>query len=174
MQTTPAGVEIATYVSLRNSPLPYGPPIACRTTRNWALMELGMRMLKKIGYHGVAHMDFRRDQRDGQPKLLDFNARLAGTDEISALSGVNFAHLVYRLALGEEPEPTFDGQTGLEFRWILGELRHLTQTDRKLRVVRRLCKWSNVSTDMWFTDPLPHVRHVLGRLLSHSLSRKNE
>ena len=73
----------STYISLRNAPLPFGPPIACRTIRDDDLMESGSRLLRKIGFHGVAHLDFRRDRRDGQAKLLDFNARLAGTNEIS-------------------------------------------------------------------------------------------
>ena len=126
------GTPIAgsTYLSLRNAPLPFGPPVGCRTIRDDQLMDAGIRLLRDLRYHGVAHLDFRRDRRDGQPKLLDFNARLAGTDEISSFSGVNFSHLLYRIALGEEPEPCFDFEPGLEFRWLIfGELRHLMQTD---------------------------------------------
>ena len=158
----------STYMSLRNSPLPFGPPIACRTIRDDALVDAGMRLLRDLRYHGVAHLDFRRDRRDGQPRLLDFNARLAGTDEISILSGVNFAYLLYRLALGEEPEPCFDVRSGLEFRWVVfGEIRHLMQTGDKMKVLRDLLKWTNVSTNLWMTDPLPHVAHAF------DLARRN-
>ena len=109
----------STYLSLRNAPLPFGPPVACRTIQDSPLMDAGSRLLQDLGYQGVAHLDFRRDRRDGEPKLLDFNARLAGTDEISSASGVNFSHLLYQIALGEEPEPCFDFETGLEFRWLI-------------------------------------------------------
>ena len=90
-------IASSTYKSLRNSPLPYGPPIACRTIRDDQLVEFGIRLLTALGYHGVAHLDFRRDRQDGVQKLLDFNARLAGTNEISALSGVNFPLMLYQL-----------------------------------------------------------------------------
>ena len=108
------------------------------------------------------HLDFRRDRRDGKPKLLDFNARLAGTNDISTLSGVNFPLLLYRLALGDEPDPSFEVHTDLGFRWLIfGELVHLLQTDHRLRVAKELLKWKNVSANLWLTDPLPHLAHLL-------------
>ena len=158
----------STYLSLRNAPLPFGPPIACRTIRDDALLEAGIRLLKNLRFHGVAHLDFRRDRRDGIPKLLDFNARLAGTNEISVLSGVNFPLLLYRIALGEAPAPCFDGETDLEFRWLIfGELRHLLRTDRTWQVARQLLTRRNVSTNLWLTDPLPHLAHLLGLVRRH-------
>ena len=155
----------STYISLRNAPLPFGPPVACRTIRDDELMESGARLLGKINFHGVAHLDFRRDRRDGQMKLLDFNARLAGTNEISTQSGINFPLLLYKLALGEDPDACFDFEHDLEFRWLLfGELRHLAQAERKSQAIRELLKWDNVSTDFRFTDPLPHVAHLIDLL----------
>ena len=150
-------------MSLRNAPLPYGPPVACRTIKDDPLMEAGIRLLRGLKYHGVAHLDFRRDQRDGKPKLLDFNARLAGTNEISVLSGVNFPLLLYRLALGEDVETGFDYPSDLEFRWIIfGEARHLIQTRDKLGVLKEFLLRKGVSTNVWPTDPLPHLAHLLG------------
>ena len=158
----------STYLSLRNAPLPFGPPVACRTIRDDQLMNAGIRLLRELDYHGVAHLDFRRDRRDGEPKLLDFNARLAGTDEIFSMSGVNFSHLLYRIALGEEPEPCFGVETGVEFRWLLfGELRHLMQTDQRMATMRELLRWKNVSTNLRLSDPLPHVAHLLGLTKRH-------
>ena len=98
-------VAASTYFSVRNAPLPFGPPVACRTIRDDKLVELGAQLLKTIRFEGVAHLDFRRDRRDGLAKLLDFNARLAGTNELSTRSGVNFPLMLYKLALGEKPTP---------------------------------------------------------------------
>ncbi|MBM4308766.1 MAG: ATP-grasp domain-containing protein [Deltaproteobacteria bacterium] len=146
------------YMSLRNSPLPYGPPIACRTIKDETIMAIGREFLKKIGYHGVAHLDFRRDRRDGTPKLLDFNARIAGTNEISIRSGIDFAFMQYQIATGEKVEPCFDYKAGVEFRWYLpGELRHFLHTPYKLKTLQNHLKWQNVFTDISFADPLPHA-----------------
>jgi len=154
-------LAVSTYVSLRNAPLPYGPPVACRTIRDNNLVRTGVNFLRKIRYHGVAHLDFRRDRRDGQPKLLDFNARIAGTNEISLSSGIDFGFLLYRLAIGENPKPSFAFDTGREFRWLMpGELMHLKQTSHKIQTLRNLSKWNNVHTDISLSDPLPNVAMV--------------
>lgn len=152
------------YLSLRNSPLPYGPPVACRTIKEKHLMHIGMDFLRKLRYHGLAHLDFRRDRRDGKVKLLDFNPRFAGTNDISLCSGVDFAFMLYQLVLGKTIRPCFANEVGREFRWILRELKYLTETDHKIRTVRELLRWHNVSTDLSLADPLPHVTMVFKRL----------
>jgi len=151
------------YVSLRNAPLPFGPPVACRTIRDDTLMRTGMEFLAKIQYHGVAHLDFRRDNRDGEAKLLEVNPRLAGTNEISTYSGVDFALMLYRLALGERVEPCFTYKVGVEFRW-LGELRYLAQTREKYQTVRELLRWDGVGTEISIQDSMPHIMVLLGAI----------
>ncbi len=149
------------YISLRNAPPPYGPPAACRTIQDETLMRIGMDFLMKLRYHGVAHLDFRRDQRDGQQKLLDFNPRMAGSNDISLCSGIDFAFMQYQTALGGNVDPCFDYELGREFRWLMPEeLRHLVMTNNKSQTVRELLRWHNVATEISITDPLPHVALV--------------
>ncbi len=124
-------------------------------------MAAGIRLLEALQYHGVAHLDFRRDQRDGRPKLLDFNARLAGTDEISTVSGINFSLLLYQLALGTEPDACFAARRDVEFRWLSGELRHLLASSQKVSDIKALLRWRGVSTNFWLTDPLPGLAQVI-------------
>lgn len=152
------------YISLRNYPLPYGPPVACRTIKDDIFMDLGINFLRKLSYNGVAHLDFRRDRNDGQAKLLDFNARLAGTNDISLYSGVDFGYLLYKLSIGENVEPIFEYKLGKEFRWIFGELKHLAKTPKKWRTIRNLSKWQNVTTDIFMADPLPTIAIIAGRI----------
>jgi len=153
------------YKGLRNYPLPYGPPIACRTIRDDNLMSLGVNFLKKIRYNGIAHLDFRKDRRDGQAKLLDFNPRLAGTNDASIAGGVDFGYMLYKLALGEPINPVFDYKAGKEYRWIFGELEHLIQTPHKLRTLQNLMSINNVSTDFSFFDPGPHLVLLFRKLM---------
>ena len=150
----------STYMSLRNYPPPFGPPVACRTIINDKLMLTGMEFLKKLKYNGPAHLDFRRDQRDGQVKLLDFNPRLAGTNCISICSGVNFPLILYRLALGEKIEPCFIYKEGVEYRW-LQDIRLLVRTKNKSKIIKELLQWifhrDHVFTEFSPADPLPHL-----------------
>jgi len=152
------------YINLRNYPPPFGVPVACRTIINDELMRIGMEFLKRLQYNGPAHLDFRRDQRDGQIKLLDFNTRLAGTNCISICSGVNFPLILYRLALGEKVEPCFIYKEGMEYRW-LHDLRLLIQTRNRYQIIKELLQWifhwNNVYSEFSLTDPMPHILRLI-------------
>jgi predicted ATP-grasp superfamily ATP-dependent carboligase len=150
------------YLSIRNAPLPFGPPVACLSIKDDALMRIGCDFLQNIGFHGVAHLDFRRDRRDGIPKLLDFNVRIAGTNDISLHTGVDFGFMLYQLAIGEQVTPCFNYEIGREFRWFMpGELRHFIQTPFKLKTVMELMKWRQVSTDFSLSDPMPQAAMLI-------------
>jgi len=149
------------YLSLRNYPLPYGPPVACRTINDDYLMDLGINFLRKLNYNGVAHLDFRRDQNDGEAKLLDFNVRLAGTNEMSICSGIDFGYFLYKLSIGEKVDQIFEYEIDKEFRWLLfGELRYLIATSKKWKAIKDMLRWKNVLTNFSITDPLPSIALV--------------
>jgi predicted ATP-grasp superfamily ATP-dependent carboligase len=153
------------YLSIRNAPLPFGPPVACISIKDEALMKIGCDFLQKIGFHGVAHLDFRRDRRDGIPKLLDFNVRIAGTNDISLRTGVDFGFMLYQLAVGEQVTPCYNYEIGREFRWFMpGELRHFIQTPFKLQTLMQWMKWRQVSTDFSLSDPMPQAAMLIDLL----------
>jgi predicted ATP-grasp superfamily ATP-dependent carboligase len=153
------------YLSIRNYPLPYGPPVACRTIEDDSLMDLGMNFLRKLKYNGVAHLDFRRDRNDDKAKLLDFNVRIAGTNEMSIYSGVDFGYLLYRLSMGEDVKRIFKYETGKQFRWLIfGDLQYLVATSEKWKTVKDFLRWKNVSTNFSITDPLPSIVPILEKM----------
>lgn len=57
------------------------------------------RLMKITGYSGLAHLDFRIDERDGQAKLIDFNPRFWRSLSGSRAAGVDFVHLSCLAAL---------------------------------------------------------------------------
>jgi predicted ATP-grasp superfamily ATP-dependent carboligase len=154
------------YRTVRHFPIPYGPSTACVTVRDEGLMAEGIRFLRRLAYHGVAHMDFLRDPRDGVAKLIDFNPGLTGTNDVSLASGVDFAWKLYRLALGERLQPDFAYEVGVEYRWLLyGELLHLLATPHKLAALRTMWPRGRVRTNVALSDPLPHLTE--GITLTH-------
>jgi D-aspartate ligase len=64
------------------------------------LEELSERLLREIGYYGLAELEYKRDPRDGRFKLLDFNARTWGYHTIGAGAGVDFPYLLYADQVG--------------------------------------------------------------------------
>jgi predicted ATP-grasp superfamily ATP-dependent carboligase len=90
-----------------------------------AMVEKSFELLKALGWHGVAMVEFKVDGRDGQPKLMEVNGRFWGSLQLAIDAGVNFPVLLYRLAHGENVMPEFDYRVGVRSRWLLGDLDHL-------------------------------------------------
>ncbi len=89
------------------------------------LIEPVDRLIQALGWHGACMIEFRIDARDGKPYLMEINPRFWGSLQLAVDSGVDFPFLLYRLALGENPESVLDYQMGIRSRWLLGDLDHL-------------------------------------------------
>lgn len=59
------------------------------------------RLLTKADYTGIVEIEFKRDARDGQLKVLDANPRVWGWHTLSQREGPDFSYLLWRMARGE-------------------------------------------------------------------------
>jgi predicted ATP-grasp superfamily ATP-dependent carboligase len=64
------------------------------------ILDLGRRMAASSQFHGVAHFDMRRDERDGSVKILECNPRFWATLRESMWNGTNFVERGIRLCTG--------------------------------------------------------------------------
>jgi predicted ATP-grasp superfamily ATP-dependent carboligase len=63
------------------------------------------RLLRGLRINGLVEVEFKRDARDGLPKLLDINARVWGWHTLCARAGVDFPWLHWELVHGRAPRP---------------------------------------------------------------------
>ncbi len=77
--------------------------------------ELAGRLLASMDYYGLVEVEFKRDARDGRPRLLDVNARTWGYHSLGPAAGVDFPYLLLRDQLGEDV-PRTRARPGV--RWI--------------------------------------------------------
>jgi predicted ATP-grasp superfamily ATP-dependent carboligase len=77
MYCGPGGVPrvLFTGLKLRSWPPYAGVTARAAALRNPELARLAERLCRRIGYSGLADLDWRYDRRDGQYKLVDFNPR---------------------------------------------------------------------------------------------------
>lgn len=68
------------------------------------LADLGLKLMHGFGYRGVSSTEFKRDDRDGQLKLIELNPRFAQQNILAADCGVNFPLIQYQDLL-EIPHP---------------------------------------------------------------------
>jgi D-aspartate ligase len=127
-----------------------GEPIACltaRRTRQWPMdfgrastfvetieapdvEEAARRILLALHFDGIVELEFKRDVRDGQLKLLDINPRVWGWHTLGRRAGVDFPYLLWRMVNGEEVAPV-RGRSGV--RWV----RALTDVPTASGAIRR-------------------------------------
>ena len=85
-----------TGVKDRSYPAHAGLTSFGRCVPNEALREAAAGLLARIGYRGIADLDLRLDDRDGQYKLLDFNPRLGAQFRLfTAAGGLDVVRAAY-------------------------------------------------------------------------------
>lgn len=79
--------------------------------------ELGLRFFQGIGLRGMGNVEFKRDRRDGQLKIIECNPRFTNAQPLVLASGIDFGYLAYaRLAGIAPPLPgTFRENMGMWF-----------------------------------------------------------
>jgi D-aspartate ligase len=133
------------------------------------------RLLKSVAYSGIIDMDWRRDERDGQYKILDCNPRVGMNfrmfENSAGIDVVRAQHLDLSGRHIEQATPIEGRLFTVESFYAMSFLRHSprgTPKQDRREWPRNGREWAWWSSD----DPLPFVMmsvrlfmHVLGRAL---------
>ena len=136
------------------------------TTREPDLMEAASALLRKLGWHGPAQVEFKRNPSTGEPVLMEINGRLWGTLDLAVQAGIDFPWLLYEMAVRGDIAIQTEYTVGLRYRWPLpyGFL-HAYETRRvaeSLRVFFGPAR--STRSDLCWDDPLPAVAEGLWTL----------
>jgi predicted ATP-grasp superfamily ATP-dependent carboligase len=119
---------------------------------------LGRRIVAGLGFTGLIEVEFKRDPRTGEAKLLDINPRLWGWHTLGRRAGIDFAYLSWQLAQGGTPAVRV-APAGIRWVWPAGDLptaagellRRRLAPREYLRSFRRPVDLATLTRD----DPLP-------------------
>jgi len=90
------------------------------------MVSYAEKLLSAVGWRGVAMVEFKRDQRDGIPKLMEINGRFWGSLQLAVSCGIDFPALCLNYYLGNNPPAAVsDFSAGYRLKWFLGMLDHL-------------------------------------------------
>lgn len=112
------GAAVASMVARRRRQHPpeFGRASTFVETIELPLLEtLSERFLRAIDYYGLVELEYKRDPRDGQFKLLDVNARTWGYHTLGPKAGVDFPYLLFADQMGE---PIESCRARIGVRWI--------------------------------------------------------
>jgi len=136
------GKPVASFAHrrIREKPPSGGISVLCESAPLHPLAnDYSLKLLGHLGWHGVAMVEFKLDERDRVPKLMEINGRFWGSLQLAVNSGVDFPHLLLQLATGEPlaapPQPY---RIGVRSRWLWGEVDLLLMYLLKSRQALRL------------------------------------
>jgi predicted ATP-grasp superfamily ATP-dependent carboligase len=101
-----------------------------------SLVDRSLALLEKLGWRGVAMIEFKIDEATGTPFIMEINGRFWGSLQLAIDAGVDFPSLLLARARGEQVFAPSTYKVGIRSRWewggidyVLARLRH---SDRKL------------------------------------------
>jgi predicted ATP-grasp superfamily ATP-dependent carboligase len=121
-------LALFSHQRLREKPPSGGVSVVCESVAlDEEMVEASQKLLAAVDWQGVAMVEFKRDLRDGQAKLMEINGRFWGSLQLAIASGVDFPVLfLHQLTQSAQKRGADDNyRIGLRMKWFLGTLDHL-------------------------------------------------
>jgi predicted ATP-grasp superfamily ATP-dependent carboligase len=131
------------------------------------LEAYGRKMLDALKWHGVAMVEFRRDDRDGDYKFMEINPKFWGSLDLALAAGADFPGDLCQMALGRELSFTDRYTRDLRFHWPLsgqGDLFHLWTRPQSIFAVIVDSLNPKVKSNVWIRDLRPNLSELRGLL----------
>ena len=116
-------VALFAHRRLREKPPSGGVSVLCESAPlDPVAVDYGTRLLSRLGWQGVAMVEFKQDQRDGSLRLMEINARFWGSLQLAIDAGVDFPRILADVAGGNGPAGPGPYTVGVRTRWLAGDL----------------------------------------------------
>lgn len=87
---------------IRESPISGGTATFAETVSFPILEKYTIKMLKNIGWLGIATAEFKLDPRDNIPKLMEINPRFFGYMNLAIWAGIDLPYILYKIGKNEK------------------------------------------------------------------------
>jgi predicted ATP-grasp superfamily ATP-dependent carboligase len=136
-----------------------GPSVVARAIHNKRLREFGRRLLQSLNWHGVAMVEFKRSDYDGEFYLIEINPKFWGSLDLAIQAGCNFPAYIAQALTGRgmPTDAAAGGAYGeLTYQWVIpnGLKCFLRYPEFRGSFLRNLAA-PGVRTDLRWLDPLP-------------------
>ncbi len=113
---------VFTHRRLRDALYTGGPSVLRVSDTHPEMEGYAVKLLEELKWHGVAMVEFRLDERDNKPRLLEINPRFWGSLCLAVSAGVEFPWLLYQMALNGDIPSTADYRTGVKTRFMWADI----------------------------------------------------
>ena len=102
--------------------------------------EYSQKLLKALGWHGVAMVELKIDNESGRAYIMEINGRFWGSLQLAIDAGVDFPAILLSLASEQCLPVSADYRTGVRSRWFWGDVDLLLMYLFKKREALKLPK----------------------------------
>jgi predicted ATP-grasp superfamily ATP-dependent carboligase len=146
---------------VREYPITGGPSTVAESIYDPQLKKIGLKLLESLNWHGVAMVEFKKDPRDGDYKLMEINPKFWGSLDLAIASGVDFPYLTVKMAYDGDVDPVFSYKTGIKFRWLFpDDILHLLSNPSSLRSFLSDFRDKDTKTNVWLEDIKPNLYQI--------------
>ncbi len=150
-------------VKLREHPLRFGTATFCKSIDGSHLLPFGEKILRELKYSGVCEIEFLRDPRDKEYKLIEMNARTWLWVGLAINCGINYPVMLYDY-FNNCSKKTYPNDYRKDFYWrnLLVDIPYALQGVLKKRfsLAELLPKKSTVSAIFRLNDMYPFIRFL--------------
>jgi len=129
-----------TYHNLRSYPARSGTGVLRETVQAPTIEGIGEELLSRLGWHGVAEIDFRWAGGNAKPSLIEVNPRFWGGLPQAVEAGWDYPYLLYRLAVdgtvGRVAPRATDVRTETPGVAILATLHEIVHDERRMKAMK--------------------------------------
>jgi len=160
---------------LLQSPAVFGTGCIVQTIELPELVEMAGQFLERIGYNGIAEVEFKYDSAASEYKLIEINPRPWDQHRLGNACGVDLIYITY-CDLARRPGPAIPRQTAGD-RWIAEDvllwhvLRSFWKRNGEFRSLLRMIRGHRVYSMWSWRDPLPFLGFFTFRFLPDLIGR---
>lgn len=143
----------------RYFPLKGGSSCYAETVEHPFLVRQCEEVLDRLGWNGFADFDILEDKHSGELKIIEINPRVPSSLQAAFASGVNFAEIIVKDAMGEQL-PAYTYTPGKQIRWFGLDVMWFAMSSERFSFKPSWFKFwgKNVSyQDGSWKDPMPMI-----------------
>ncbi len=96
------------------------------------LVERTVALLREIGWYGLAEAEFMMNPETGEIYFMEVNPRFWASVQLAISCGIDFPHLLYRVARGETVPEVHSYDVGKRCRWLFpGDFLHYVTNPKR-------------------------------------------
>jgi len=103
---------------IRQFPPEAGTIMSGRLKNQKQILNLGIKLIKKLNFCGLSNTEFKKDEKDGKFKLMEINPRSGKWTYSATAAGLNLPYIAYQETLGVKSISKNRKHTNNELVWL--------------------------------------------------------